>query len=126
MFRRKEKEIDSFRINLVLLTTVFFVKFCARLSSFWIQFCCLCKTRSRFISNAALTAVLMDHNSPWHPRRHHHHHHHHQKKKKKKKKKTKKNVCLQFFFFSSSFIINIIIIIIIITILSSSLISICR
>ena len=87
--------------------------------------------RSRFISNAALTAVLLDHNSPWHPR----HHHHHQKKKTKKKKK-KKNVCLQFFFFfffffffssSSSFIINIInIIIIIITILSSSLISICR
>ena len=36
--------------------------------------------RSRFISNAALTAVLLDHNSPWHPR--HHHHHHHQKKKK--------------------------------------------
>ena len=51
----------------------FFVKFCARLSSSWIKFCRLCKTRRRLsVLHAWLTTVLMDPYSSWHPRHHHH------------------------------------------------------
>ena len=56
----------------------FFVKFCARLSSSWIKFCCLCKTRRRLlVLYARVRTVLMDPHSSWHPRHHHHNYHYH-------------------------------------------------
>ena len=59
----------------------FFVKFCARLSSSWIKFCCLCKTRRCFlVLYAWLRTVLMDPHCSWHPRHHHHNHHHHRRR----------------------------------------------
>ena len=46
----------------------FFVKFCARLSSSWIRFCCLCKTRRCFlVLYAWLRTVLMDPHCSWQP-----------------------------------------------------------
>ena len=69
----------------------FFVKFCARLSSSWIQFCCLCKTRRRLlVLHAWLMTVLMDPHSSWHPRRHHHNHQYHRRHRRHRRRRHRR------------------------------------